>query len=120
MSSGVRPLLERSGRKSNLLVSDISYWEIAVKSAKGRLTLSVDAAVWLARASAAPGIRFLPLDREVLLLSTRLADSAHNDPADRMLLAVAQLNSVPLVTADKLIVDYAKSHAGTPVVDARP
>lgn len=119
MSTRVGPLLERSGSGSQLLVSDISYWEIAVKSAKGKLSLSVDVGVWLARASAAPGIRFLPLDRDVLLLSTRLAGSAHNDPADRMLLATAQLNNVPLVTADRLIVDYARAHAGTPVVDAR-
>ncbi len=119
MSSRVVPLLERSGRQSRLLVSDISYWEIAVKTAKGKLTLSVDAAVWLARASSAPGVRFLPLDRDILLLSTRLAGSGHNDPADRMLLAAAQLLNVPLVTADKLIVDYAKFNAGTPVIDAR-
>ncbi len=90
-----------------------------MKSAKGKITFSVDAAVWLARAAGAPGIRFLPLDREVLLLGTRLAGSAHNDPADRMLLATAQLNNIPLVTADKLIVEYAKTHAGTPVVDVR-
>ena len=90
-----------------------------MKSAKGKLTLSVDVAVWLARAASAPGIRFLPLDRDVLLLSTRLASSAHNDPADRMLLATAQLNNIPLVTTDKLIVEYARAHAGTPVVDAR-
>jgi PIN domain nuclease of toxin-antitoxin system len=43
----------------------------------------------------------------------------HNDPADRMLIAAAQLNNVPLVTADRLIVEYASNHPGTPVVDAR-
>jgi PIN domain nuclease of toxin-antitoxin system len=119
MSARVTQLIDRSGTASQLLVSDISYWEVAVKSAKGKLTLSVDVGVWLARASAAPGIRFLPLDRDVLLLSTRLAGAAQNDPADRMLLATAQLNNIPLVTTDKLLIDYAKSHAGTPVVDAR-
>ncbi len=119
MSRQLTSLLERTGTDNRLLVSDISYWEVAVKAAKGKLTLSVDVAVWLARASAAPGIRFHPIDRDVLLLSTRLAGTAHNDPADRMLLATAQLNNVPLVTADKLLIDYAKAHAGTPVVDAR-
>ncbi len=90
-----------------------------MKAAKGKLRLSVDAGVWLSRASAAPGIRFLPIDRDVLLLSTRLAGSANNDSADRMLLATAQLNNVPLVTADRLLVDYAKANVGTPVIDAR-
>jgi PIN domain nuclease of toxin-antitoxin system len=113
------PLLDRSGARSNLIVSDISYWEVAVKAARGKLTLSVDAAVWLQRAEEAPGIRFRALDRPVLLLSTRLPGATHNDPADRMLIASAQLANIPLVTADRLIIEYAAAHPGTPVVDAR-
>ena len=112
-------LLDRSGARSRLLVSDISYWEVAVKAAKGKISFAVDAAVWLQRAEKAPGIRFRALDRAVLLLSTRLTGTAHNDPADRMLIAMAQLENIPLVTADRLIVDYAKANPGTPVVDAR-
>lgn len=119
MSKRVTSLLDRSGKGDGLLVSDISWWEIAVKTAKGRLTLSIDSAVWLARAAQAPGIRFLPLTREILLLSTRLTGTAHNDPADRMLMATAQLGNIPLVTADRLIVEYARANPGTPVVDAR-
>jgi PIN domain nuclease of toxin-antitoxin system len=114
------PLLDRSGASEGLLVSDISFWEVAVKSAKGKLTFSVDAAIWLRRSESAPGIRFLALDRDVLLLSTRLPGTPHNDPADRMLIATAQLNGLPLVTVDPLIIDYASTHPGTPVVDARP
>ncbi len=119
MNKRAPALLDRSGKGDGLIVSDISWWEVSVKSAKGRLTLSVDTAVWLARAAQAPGIRLIPLDREILFLSTRLAGTAHNDPADRMLIATAQLLNVPLVTADKLIVDYARTHPGTPVVDVR-
>jgi PIN domain nuclease of toxin-antitoxin system len=113
------PLLDRSGARSNLFVSDISYWEVAGKAAKGKLTLSVDVAIWLQQAEQAPGIRFRALDRPVLLLSTRLPGSVHNDPADRVLIASAQLANLPLVTADRLIIEYAESHPGTPVVDAR-
>lgn len=119
VAPGTTALLDRSGSDSRLLVSDISYWEVAVKAAKGKLVFSIDAAVWLQRAERAPGIRFLSLDRAILLLSTRLSETVHNDPADRMLIASAQLNSVPLVTADRLIIEYAKVHPGTPVVDVR-
>jgi len=79
----------------------------------------MDAAVWLQRAERAPGIRHLPLDREILLLSTRLAGTVHNDPADRMLIATAQINNIPLMTADRLIIEYAQTVPGTPVVDLR-
>lgn len=119
MASDTTALLDRSGARSQLLVSDISYWEVAVKAAKGKISFAVDAASWLQRAEKAPGIQFRALDRAVLLLSTRLAGAAHSDPADRMLIALAQLESIPLVTADKLIVEYARANPGTPVVDAR-
>jgi PIN domain nuclease of toxin-antitoxin system len=119
LSSNCVSLLEDRGTQGELAVSDISFWELAGKSAKGKLTLSIDVGVWLSRAASAPGFLFLPLDRDVLLLSARLAGTAHNDPVDRMLLAIAQLHSMPLVTADARIIDYAKKHPGTPVVDAR-
>ncbi|HEX4936921.1 MAG TPA: type II toxin-antitoxin system VapC family toxin [Gemmatimonadaceae bacterium] len=112
-------LLDRVGSASRLLVSDISAWEVAVKAGKGKLTLSIDVAVWLQRAERAPGIRFLPLDRQQLLLSTRLPGEVHGDPADRMLLAATLLHHVPLVTADRAIVEYARATPGVPVVDVR-
>lgn len=119
MAPETTALLDRSGARSQLLVSDISYWEVAVKAAKGKISFAVDAAAWLQRAEKAPGIHVSALDRAVLLLSTRLAGTAQNDPADRMLIALAQLESIPLVTADRLIIEYARANPGTPVVDAR-
>lgn len=119
-AAGMAPLLERCGAAGGLRVLDISYWEVAVKSAKGQLAFSIDAAVWLKRARQAADIRSMPLHHDILLLSTRLVGAAHNDPADRMLIATAQLNSLPLVTTDQRIIDYAKANPGTPVVDARP
>ena len=119
VAPSVTALLDRSGKNAGMFVSDISFWEVAVKVAKGKLALTLEPAIWLKRAERAPGVRFLPLDRETLLHSTRLSGAVHNDPADRMLIAAAQLNNLPLVTADALIVEYARSRAGVPVVDAR-
>jgi len=112
-------LLERSGARGRLRVLDISYWEVAVKTAQGKLGLSIDAGVWFRRAERAPGIAFVPLDRDVLLLATRLSDALHNDPADRMLIAAALLHDLPLVTADHRVIEYAASHGAPQVVDAR-
>lgn len=119
LSAPALRLLERSAGNGGLRVSDISIWEVATKAGKGKLAFAMDVSVWLKRAEKAPGIRFLPVDRDVLLLSTRLAGVPHGDPADRMLIATAQLTRLPLVTADRLIVEYALANAGTPVVDLR-
>ena len=119
LSPACRALLERCGSFGELVVCDISYWEVAVKVAKGRLSLSVDAAVWLQRAELAPDVRLRPLTRPVLLESTRLGGAVHGDPADRMLIAFARLEGIPLVTADRAIIDYAIADRATPVIDAR-
>ncbi|HEX7051377.1 MAG TPA: type II toxin-antitoxin system VapC family toxin [Longimicrobiales bacterium] len=119
IAPALRELLERSGARGALRVLDISYWEVAVKTARGKLSLSIDASVWFRRAERAPGIAFLPLDRDVLLLATRLSDALHNDPADRMLIAAALLHDLPLVTADARLIEYATSHQAPQVVDAR-
>ncbi|MEO8621090.1 MAG: type II toxin-antitoxin system VapC family toxin, partial [bacterium] len=119
MATGTVELLDRSGTNAGLHVCDISAWEVAVKAKKGKLEFSVDPMIWLRRAERAPGTRMLPLDREILLASTTLPGEIHADPADRMLIAAAKLNNLPLVTADEAIVVYAKANPGTPVVDAR-
>jgi PIN domain nuclease of toxin-antitoxin system len=117
--SAVR-LLRRCVKGEGLLVSDISIWEVGTKVAKGKLDLAPNVWAWVQRASRRPGFSFLPLDREVLLSSTQLPEAVHGDPADRMLIATAALAAVPLVTADDLIIGYAKQEGRLSVCDARP
>jgi PIN domain nuclease of toxin-antitoxin system len=119
MSPAMPAIIQRAAADGNLAVSDISFWEVAVKAAKGKLVLSVDATIWLARAERAPGIGYIALDRTILVQSTRLVGSMHGDPADRKLIATAQLRSMPLVTVDEAIINYAGSQPGIPVCDAR-
>lgn len=112
-------LLRRCVRGEGLCVSDISVWETGTKVAKGRLSLSPNVAAWLARAERRPGFSFVPLDRQLLLASTQLPGTVHGDPADRMLIATAALTGMPLVTADRHIVDYAATEGGFSACDAR-
>lgn len=112
-------LLQRTAAAGGLSVSDISFWEVALKASKGKLVLSVDATIWLGRAERAPGVAYVPLDRTILLQSARLPGTPHDDPADRMLMATAQLTGMPLVTVDEAIIAYAGAETGVPVCDAR-
>ena len=119
MSSSVIQLLKEEAKNESLLVSDISFWEVANKSAKGKLTLSIDAVIWLDKAGGAPSVTYLPVERSALVQSTRLRGEAPPDPVDRILLATAQLNSASLVTCDAQIIDYARRERGVSVRDAR-
>ena len=61
----------------------------------------------------------IALTRNVLIQSTLLSGGAPDDPADRMLLAQAQLGGMSLLTCDAGIIGYARKQAGVPVCDAR-
>lgn len=89
-----------------ILISSISAWEIAMLVHKGRLTLATNVDDWLTTVQEIEGVRFVPVDNEVAIQSTRLPGDFHPDPADRMIVALARHMSAPLVTADEKIRAY--------------
>ncbi|AWN17512.1 hypothetical protein SALB1_3318 [Salinisphaera sp. LB1] len=76
-----------------------------------RLTLTMALDDWLETVSAIDGVRFVPLDNDVGVESTRLPGEFHTDPADRMIVALARHLNVPLVTADTKIRAYKHVHS---------
>ena len=91
---------------SEVIISSISAWEIAMLINKGRLVLNMDVERWLDEVSQIEGVRFLPVDNEIGLKSAMLPGEFHQDPADRMIVATARKLAVPLVTADEKIIAY--------------
>jgi PIN domain nuclease of toxin-antitoxin system len=91
---------------SEVIISSISAWEIAMLIEKGRLALSMDVESWLDEVSQIDGVRFLPVDNKIGIKSTMLPGEFHKDPADRMIVATARKLAVPLVTADEKIINY--------------
>ncbi len=119
MSSTVIKLLKDEAKAGLLLVSDISFWEVANKSAKGKLSLAIDPVIWLEKAGGAPGVSYLEVDRASFIQSTRLRGEPPSDPVDRILLATALLNGASLVTCDQEVIEYARRERGVSVCDAR-
>lgn len=89
-----------------ILISSITSWEVAMLISKNRLTLTMDVDTWLQTVSDIDCVKFVPIDNKVAVESTRLPGEFHKDPADRMIVALARLLSVPLVTADEKILAY--------------
>jgi PIN domain nuclease of toxin-antitoxin system len=90
-------------------VSDISALELLLKAGRGRLELPEPHRAWVDRALEAPGIRTLPLSRGVLLDAVSLPGDAPRDPADRFIIATARQEALTLVTADRTIVNWART-----------
>lgn len=120
LSSEAIALIERAAESHALHVSDVSYWELAMLVAKGRLMVHGPLRDALSGAvDENLGIRTLPVSRAVLLQSAQLPGEPHGDPMDRILLAQARLHGLSLVTCDRELISYAERTSGVPVCDAR-
>jgi PIN domain nuclease of toxin-antitoxin system len=85
---------------NELLLSAGSAWEIAIKHALGKLTTPEPPDVFVPRLMTRLGITPLPvLHRHALHVAT--LPPRHRDPFDRLLVAQAQLEGLPILTADR-------------------
>jgi PIN domain nuclease of toxin-antitoxin system len=88
------------------LVSAISVWEVAMLVAKRRIQLDRPVEQWVDIALALPGIQLAPLEPAIAVRSAKLPGEFHPDPADRIIVATALENAVPIITPDDRIRSY--------------
>ncbi|MDK4738516.1 type II toxin-antitoxin system VapC family toxin [Rhizobium sp. CNPSo 3464] len=111
LGAKARHLLDEMTRRSRILVSAITPWEIAILVEKGHIALGEDVGRWLDTMLALPGLQLAPIEPAIAVDSTRLPGEFHSDPADRIIVATARFHRVPLLTADRAILSYGdKGH----------
>jgi PIN domain nuclease of toxin-antitoxin system len=105
LPGGVRHEIQAAFAEDRLWVSAISAWEVALLVQRGRLVLRLPVREWVARSEALSGLHFLPVDTAISLRSVELT-GLHPDPADRMIVASAELLGAGLVTRDERLQAY--------------
>jgi len=91
---------------NTLFLSAVSGWEIAIKAGLGRLKLETNRlGSFMTDQLTLNGISSLPVQMSHALHVHSLA-SHHCDPFDRLLVAQAQLEDMPIVTSDAVIGRY--------------
>ncbi len=91
--------------ENELLLSAASAWEIAIKHGLGKLTLAAATAVVVPELMARSGVTALPV-LHAHALGVATLPPHHRDPFDRLLIVQAQLERVPLLTADAQFARY--------------
>jgi PIN domain nuclease of toxin-antitoxin system len=99
LSNKARALMADSA--NTLTVSAATAWEIAVKQALGKLTMVGN----LEEAVSEQGFAMLPVTFSHAA-ETLTLPAIHRDPFDRMLVAQARVESLPLLTVDPHILQY--------------
>lgn len=89
------------------VVSVVTYWEVALKAAKGKLEIG-DPRLWWQATLDQLAATSLPLRAEHIAELHGLP-SLHNDPFDRILIAQAAAESLGFVTTDAEIRRYASN-----------
>lgn len=87
-------------------VCAISCLEVATAVAKGRVQLDRDPLVWMQQALALDRVELLPISPSIAVQATQLGREFHGDPADRLIVATAILETATLVTKDERIRAY--------------
>lgn len=106
LSARALEIIDDEVEQGEILVSAMSCWELAVLERKGRIDLAITSENLVDRSAALPFLRYVPVSPEIAIRSNRLPGDFHEDPADRIIVATAMIERVPLVTKDRKIRDY--------------
>ena len=105
------PELSQSARSvmgdstNELYLSAASGWEIAIKTKLGRLEIAGDPEKLIPEQMVLNAISGLPVQMSHALHVFQLPD-LHRDPFDRILIAQARLEEIPIITRDSAISQY--------------
>lgn len=114
LGATARKLIRSELGDGALLVSAISFCELAWLSRMGWPALPVSPLAWHASVLA-EGVREVPVDGQIAIAAAELP-AFHKDPADRLIVATARDEGAPLMTADRQILGWTGALAR---VDAR-
>lgn len=96
---------QTSDPTNEILVSHVTAWELAIKTALGKLQLDRDLSLWLERYVAGNGFGRLAIGLDHIVAVARLPQH-HGDPFDRLLVAQCQAEKLTLVGRDPVFDRY--------------
>lgn len=90
---------------NQLFLSAATIWELAIKFGQGKITLSMPYRDWMLKAINDLGLRILPITVAYADHQSTLPPH-HKDPFDRLLIAQAIVERIPVVGTDLIFDAY--------------
>ena len=87
--------------ENELIVCDISIWEIAMLIRKERLVVDGTASGFIKLLLEARNFQVQEITAEIAELSVNFGAEISNDPADRLIAATSILRNAPIISADR-------------------
>jgi len=86
-------------------LSVTSLWEMQIKNQLGKLQFDVPLPEMIEEQCLLNDLRILPIEQKHIFELSNLP-FFHKDPFDRLLIAQARVEQIPIITADSLFVQY--------------
>lgn len=104
LSEQVRQLIEKP--ENHLVVSAVTFWEISLKYALGKLMLEQISPDDFPKLCRQMDIEILPLSPEICATYHQLGVFHHKDPFDRMLVWLAKCGNFTILSKDESMMLY--------------
>jgi PIN domain nuclease of toxin-antitoxin system len=91
--------------ENELIICDISIWEISMLIKKNRLTVDDSPSGFINLLLQSRNFQIQPITPEIAELSVNFGTEINNDPADRLIAATSILKNIPIITADQNLRD---------------
>jgi PIN domain nuclease of toxin-antitoxin system len=101
LSSAAKSAIE--SHEQELIICDISIWEISMLIKKKRLVVDDTASGFINLLLQSRNFLVRAITPEIAELSVNFGSEINNDPADRLIAATSILLNAPVVTADKYL-----------------
>ncbi|AAY61552.1 PIN domain protein [Rickettsia felis str. Pedreira] len=108
LSEQIKHKINLAQENSQLFLSSISLWEIAMLNFKKRINVYEPIKDFLNSITNINGLSIKDISPEVAAESVSLMDDFHGDPADRIIVATAKCLGATLLTRDQKILSWAK------------
>lgn len=112
LSAKARRALDAAG---SIMVASVSFWEIGMLAANGRIALDRPIERWTHDLVASGEVVDVPLTATIAASAAALP-AFHGDPADRFIAATAVAFGVPIVTKDRVVRSWARASGNVTVV----
>ncbi|MFN9175943.1 MAG: type II toxin-antitoxin system VapC family toxin [Synechocystis sp.] len=105
LSSKAKIACDQMEQLKNGIVPSTAIWEIAIKVKNRKLDLGINLDDYIVALQKSDVIQIMPIDENICLKSVQL-QWEHRDPADRVIVAIAEQNQAAIITADQKIADF--------------
>ncbi|CAK6516445.1 type II toxin-antitoxin system VapC family toxin [Rickettsia helvetica] len=108
LSEQIKHKINLVQENSQLFLSSISLWEIAMLNFKKRINIYEPIKDFLNSITNINGLSIKDISPEIAAESIALMDGFHGDPADRIIVATAKCLGATILTRDQKILNWAK------------